>query len=409
MPTLKSLRSSTLVVSALLAPCLVVSCGGQDASEVDGGNGTGKPGSGTNQQPGLSGVGAAGPGDVDGDGIDDSVQITPESACAQGTTGAAAIPAVVQLVVDTSLSMNWAPGSDQEPRRGQQSKWDITRAALKDAVEQLPSSVALGMSFYPNRADGMPCIDNEIAVPIELLGDAGSAHRTAFNRAIDRQEPNGATPTHAAFMFGSETVAASTIEGRKFVLLITDGVPTRRLDCSGNGRTAVESEPLITAAGEAFGNGVSTFVIGSPGSEDARNALSQIASEGGTATAGCSNDGPNYCHLDMTTAADFGAALAEGLAAVAGRIAACEYAVPEAPDGKTLNFGKVNIIYTKGDGTKQTLAHDGTDMCTSGWVYRENNTKVLLCGAECEAVKADPGAKIDLLLGCDTANGPGPK
>lgn len=405
MSTLHPLRSSSLVLTGLLSAALVLSCGSDGGSEVDGGTGNGNgSGSTGNGQPGNLDV----DGNGDGQTIDETV-LTPESACAMGTTGAAAIPAVVQLVVDTSLSMNWAPGSDNAPRRNEQSKWDITRAALKDAVAQLPSSVALGLSFYPNRADGMPCILNEVAVPIAPLGDAGSAQRSDFDSAVDDQEPNGATPTHAAFMFGVETVSAATVEGRKFVLLITDGVPTRTLTCGGNGRTPVDSEPLIMAAGAAFGQGVSTFVIGSPGSEDARNDLSRIASVGGTATAGCSDDGPNYCHLDMTTADDFGAALAEGLAAVAGRIAACEYAVPPAPDGRTLDHGKVNVIYTKGDGTEQTLSHDASGDCTSGWVYEDDYSKIILCGAECEAVKADPGAKIDLLLGCATRSGPVPK
>lgn len=419
MPTLKPLRISTLVLSALLTAGLVVACGGDGGSEVDKGNGTGKPGTGTNEQPGLDGL--DGSTDPNGDGIDDTTEITPDSACGMGTTGAAAIPAVVQLVVDTSGSMNWVPGSDNAPRRNQQSKWDITRTALKDAVAQLPSSVAVGLSFYPNTGSNNPCIDNEIALPIALLGDTGSMQRAQFNRAVDRQQCDGGTPTHAAFLFGAETVAASTIEGRKFVLLITDGVPTRRLDCSGDGRNAVESDPLIAAAEAAYKEGTSTFVIGSPGSEEARGDLSRIASVGGTATAGCSDDGPNYCHLDMTTATDFGAALAEGLAAVAGRIAGCEYTIPPAADGQNLDLTHVNVIYTKGDGTEQTLPHDASGDCTSGWVYQDDNgmivpanynpapTKIVLCGNACDAVKTDPGAKIDLLLGCEIASGPGPK
>src|SRR5262249_6050600 len=152
-----------------------------------------------------------------------------------------------------------------------------------------------------------------------------SNQRGDFNQAVSRVDPDGGTPTHAAFLFGAETVAASDLAGRKFVLLITDGVPTRTLTCEGDGMMAVDSGPLITAAETAFKTqGISTFVIGSPGSEDARHDLSRIASVGGTAAAGCSDDGPNYCHLDMTTAPDFATALADGLADIAGRISACE-------------------------------------------------------------------------------------
>jgi hypothetical protein len=178
------------------------------------------------------------------------------------------------------------------------------------------------------------------------------------------------------------------------------------LDCSGDGQTAVDSAPLIAAVGDSFKppSGIKTFVIGSPGSEGARGDLSKMATAGGTASPGCSNAGPNYCHLDMTTASDFAAALADGLAAIAGQIGTCEYAVPPPPNGKTINPGQVNVLYTKGDGTESSIGQDATGTCASGWVYddAQNPTKITLCGADCDAVKADQGAKIDLIFGCDT-------
>jgi hypothetical protein len=292
------------------------------------------------------------------------------------------------------------------------SKWDITSEALKDAVAKLPSTVALGLNFYPNASRNRQCIRNAIALPIALLGDAGSRQRSQFDAAVDAASPNGGTPTHAAFIFGAETVAASRLEGRKFVILITDGVPTYTLECGGNGEDPVDNAPLIGAVDDTFKNEeVSTFVIGSPGSEEARADLSQMATVGGTAKASCSNAGPEYCHLDMTTAADFGAALAAGLADIAGRISACEYAVPPAPNGKTLDPSLVNVLYTKGDKTQTSIAQDPTGKCEQGWVYDDpqNPTKITLCGADCDAVKADTAAQIDLLFGCVTDVGEPPK
>jgi hypothetical protein len=201
-------------------------------------------------------------------------------------------------------------------------------------------------------------------------------------------------------------VTASMLAGRKFVLLITDGVPTYNLDCTGDGMTGVDNAPLIAAVDGAFkdANSVSTFVIGSPGSDDARADLSQMASKGGTATPGCSDAGPKYCHLDMTSATDFGAALAAGLADIAGRISQCEYAIPPAPAGKTINPAQVNVLYTKGDGNQSSIPQDAKGDCASGWKYDDdaNPSAITLCGADCEAVKADQGAKIDLIFGCDT-------
>lgn len=396
-----SVRHSLFVAVPALAAALVVACGGgDDTSNVNGG-----PGSGSNTGKGGSVmIGTAGNGTLPGSG-GGVTTITKDRACADSSAAADAIPAVVEMVVDTSGSMNWAPGTDENPPRGEDSKWDITSVALKDAVAELPASVAVGINFYPNTRGDDPCIQNRVALGIDLLGAANSAQRRNFNRAIDGANPQGGTPTHAAFLFGSETVTKAMVDGQKFVLLITDGVPTRMLDCSGDGQNAVDSAPLIKAVGESFAaGGVKTFVIGSPGSEGARTDLSKMATAGHTATAGCSDAGPNYCHLDMTTAADFAAALADGLAAIAGQIGTCEYTVPPPPNGKTINPGQVNVLYTKGDGTESSIGQDATGTCAAGWVYDDavNPTKITLCGADCDAVKADHGAKIDLIFGCDT-------
>jgi hypothetical protein len=402
-------QSMSAAIPGVFAAFLALSCGGSEGSAVDGGNGAnGSGATGGNGQPVLGGSGTNGPGTG---GTNGTTPIDPDAACATGTATADAIPAVVQMVVDISGSMEWGADGDRNPPNGE-SKWDITSAALKDAVENLPSTVAVGVNFYPNNPRNGQCIRNRIDLPLALLGDTGSMHRDAFNEVIDDASPDNGTPTHAAFLFGAETVAASNLDGRKFVLLITDGVPTFNLDCSGDGETGVENDPLIAAVGETFTNEkISTFVIGSPGSEDARGDLSQMATVGGTAKAGCSDTGPDFCHLDMTAASDFGAALAAGLAEIAGRISACEYAVPAAPDGKTLDPSLVNVLYTKADGTQTSIAQDPSGMCTQGWVYDDpqNPSTITLCGADCDAVKADAAAQIDLLFGCVTDVGEPPK
>jgi hypothetical protein len=169
--------------------------------------------------------------------------------------------------------------------------------------------------------------------------------------------------------------------------------------------TGVENGPLIQAVASAHdSDAISTFVIGSPGSEPARGDLSQMASKGGTARPGCSDTGPEYCHLDMTSATDFAAALASGLAEVAGAIGTCEYTVPPAPAGLELDTMLVNVRFTKGDGTQSLIGQDAVGDCASGWQYDNpmNPTKITLCGSDCDAVKADQGAKIDVIFGCRT-------
>ncbi|RYZ06297.1 MAG: VWA domain-containing protein [Myxococcales bacterium] len=396
-----------LAVSALLA----VGCGGSaDGSNVSG-SGDGSQGSntGAGSQPSLGDPNN--PNGSGGTGSNGGVTVINKgSECASSSGTADAVPAVVQMVVDISGSMNWAPGTMDNPPRGQDSKWDITSAALKAAVAKLPANIAVGVNFYPNNPPRNSCIRNRVDVPINLLGAANSAQRRAFNTAIDGADPDNGTPTHAAYNFGLQTLNGSDLEGRKFILLITDGVPTFTLECMGAqpepGMTPVDNAPLISAVEAAYagGSGASTFVIGSPGSEDAREDLSKMASLGGTKTDGCSDTGPNYCHLDMTTAQDFAAALTAGLAQVAGQISTCEYVIPPSPTGQTLNPQKVNVLYTKGDGTESSLGKGNPDACDAGWKYdsETNPTKIILCGSDCEGVKADLGSKIDVIFGCDT-------
>ena len=395
-----SLRRSLSVVVPACAAVLAISCGGSDGSNVNGSNGNGGP-TGTG---GTVILGTGANGNLPGTGgSSSSTPITRDAACADGTGVGDAIPAVVEMVIDISGSMDWGADGNHNPPRNM-SKWDITSVALKDAVAKLPASIAVGINFFPNNPQGQACIRNRIDLPIALLGANNSAQRRAFDRAIDAANPSDATPTHAAFKFGAETVGASTLAGRKFVLLITDGIPTKALDCSGDGMMAVDTQPLIDEVATAATAAISTFVIGSPGSEDARDSLSQMATKGGTAKAGCSDAGPSYCHLDMTTATDFGAALSAGLADVAGQIGTCEFTVPPAPAGKTLDPTLVNVIYTHADGSEASIPQDAKGDCASGWKYDDNQnpTKITLCGSDCDAVKADGGAKIDVIFGCTT-------
>jgi hypothetical protein len=309
-----------------------------------------------------------------------------------------ASPAVVQLVVDTSQSMNQdAPGENR-------SKWEATREALVDAIGDLPDSTALGLTCYPNTTNtgGGMCIDNEVASPGALL-DAG--HRAEIAQELDGMDVGGATPTHAALRFGGETIANANFPGNKFIVLITDGVPSRTIDCQGTGGDAVDSQPIIDEAGSLAADGIRTFVIGSPGSENARDDLSAIADAGDTGGAGCDLTGPDYCHFDMTTATNLGDALRDALGAIAGQILGCEYSIPTPPSGMTIDRNAVNVVYTDGSGTEMTLNPDTTmGGCTDGWEYSGND--IVLCGPTCDRVQGDPNGTVELLFGCGTTGGP---
>jgi hypothetical protein len=332
--------------------------------------------------------------------LDARRQLTGDG-CAELTAGTEVLPAVLQLLVDTSGSMN-----DEAPG-GSRSKWDVTRDALLAAVERIPAEAALGVSFYPNVAqNAQPCYDPQTAVPIGLLGAPSSGQRQAITRAFEGVLPQGGTPTHDAYQFALSQLQASPALGRRFVVLITDGVPTFSLGCVGGrgfGRfqQPVDAAPLIAEAATAQADELSTFVIGSPGSEDGRESLSRLAEAAGTARPGCSHQGLNYCHFDMTTQSDLGAGLADALRTITGTALSCDYPLPAPPPGAVLDLDLVNLTLAAAAGGEEQLPRSTGAQCTEGWQYADDQTRVVLCPSTCERVRSSRG-QVTLRVGCAT-------
>ena len=336
---------------------------------------------------GSSGAGIAGIGggiSTDGGaGTDGGME-----GCAKSTATAKAQPAVLELVVDTSGSMN------QRPPSGTQTKWVSTRDALVAALGTIPDGNSLGLFFYPGNAGGATCIDSTPTVPIAVLD---MAHRQNLLGRLNGQRTNGGTPTHDAYMVGLNELINTTLAGNKYLVLITDGAPTYSLNCVGNGQDQVDSTALIQQVQNAAGGGIKTFVIGSPGSEPARGDLSRMATVGRTPQANCSDTGPNYCHFDMTTQTDLAAALKTALSAITGQVLTCNYTIPDPGAGQMLDLRKVNVRHNGVD-----IPKDPSDAnCNTGWNYSPDKTQIILCGAKCDEVKS-MGGDIEIVFGCAT-------
>jgi hypothetical protein len=121
----------------------------------------------------------------------DQVKGILEAECTGWSREGEPIPATLQLVVDTSGSMTDSPPGDD-----QRSKWEITREALKNAVDALPASTNLGVLFYPNKnvtsnghtpGDVSACIKIDERIPIQPLGKEGSPQRQAFEEGDPRR------------------------------------------------------------------------------------------------------------------------------------------------------------------------------------------------------------------------------
>jgi hypothetical protein len=409
---------------------------GNDGSGNDG-SGAGTDGSGNDGSTGAAdGSGNGGSGN-DGSGAsdagnsgDDYSDEVPDPECEEQSIGAEVGPAVIMLVVDTSLSMTY----DNFPSTHGLTKWAATQQALREALQAMPPQYAVGLIFFPNTAQTTPppCFVENL-VEIAPLDDQ---HLADLDNAMANHDAAGYTPTQEAWKYAYAELQAWSPDdplyesAKRSIVVITDGVPTRGNDCEmplgqTRGQVALARSqymPLIEAADDAFINdGLETFVIGSPGSEDdsqgnqdyqdpeenyiAREMLSAFAVAGGTAREGCSSRGNPYCHFDMTTESDFVPALVATLGTIAESVVSCTYTIPEPstvnvfldhdPDTFTVEY------YANGASTPEDLTRvaDGK-ACTDGWQLSEDETQIELCPDTCTRVKADPFAAIRVHFRC---------
>jgi len=425
---------TTALLICISGLAISVGCGSsKDRSSVSaaaaGAVGTAGSGSLVVGDPGSGVGGSAGSGAKAGGLVTltpDQVAAINDNACDGWSVEPETKPAVLEFVVDTSLSMNEVPGAAAQPTQpgrpgaagaGGPTKWQSTRDALKSVISTLPDSLAVGLFFFPNMANQAntrpaapnSCVNTRAGTAPALLT---AAQKAVLIAALDSTSPNGWTPTDGAYQHALETAILPTkLAGDRYILLITDGQPTLRLDCtsSGNGigpggANPVESQPIIDHVAAALGQGVRTFLIGSPGSEGGRAWMSEAAIEGGTAAAGCKVMGPPYCHLDMTTSPDFGAALKAGLNKVTGSIA-CTYDIPDPGQGRVIDNDLINLVVTTASGTQLVLPDEGAD-CNEG--YRISGNQVVLCEGTCSRVQRENDS-IQLLFGCQSGTIAPPK
>jgi hypothetical protein len=397
-----------------------VACGSDDG-DGNPGDGSGNGGSANAAGSGNgSGNGGDGGNGASGSLPDGGVDALRDASCAGWNAEPENLPAVIQLVVDVSGSMNReAPGGNGD------TKWEVTREALRVAMEDLPATTSVGVLYYPNMATDAgtterpvsECVNVDEIVPIAQLGSAGSAQRELIDQSLDQAEANSqaGTPTHDAYSFALEALRQSDAIGTRYMLLITDGQPTFSEGCLGTGMTSqpVPEQPIVAEIEAARQEGIRTFVIGSPGSEenvstgaDARPWLSEAARAGDTAADSCNDTGPTFCHFDMTQEDDFGAALRAGLAKISGSIVSCLYDLPVAPMGQTLVEGNVNVVHTPGGGDPALIPYESPSTCNDGWTYSDDRQQVILCEAACNRVQADAQSRLELLFGCETQGDP---
>jgi hypothetical protein len=181
---------------------------------------------------------------------------------------------------------------------------------------------------------------------------------------------------------------------------------------SGEQREKWLNRLLDKEAPNAVDANVRTFVVGAPGSDEARGFLSELAFQGGTSKNNCTHDRTSEkgdCHFDMTATQDFGADLKEILEDITTSAVGCEFTVPD--DMTPADEDNVNVQYTLKGERPICIPKDESKPCedgANGWQFGtkpngdRDYSKVLLCGEACDTVQADDSTTVDVLTGCDS-------
>jgi hypothetical protein len=93
---------------------------------------------------------------------------------------------------------------------------------------------------------------------------------------------------------------------------------------------------------------------------------------------------------------------------IGGSVLACEWAIPEPPEGETLDPDEVNVEFDDGTGMVQTIGRvDDASQCAGvadGWYYDDPvaPTMIFACPQTCERMQDAMMASIHIQLGCAT-------
>jgi hypothetical protein len=239
------------------------------------------------------------------------------------------------------------------------------------------------------------------AVEIGVLPDNGMA----LTDSLSGEKPIGLTPTPAALTGAinhAADYAAMNPTHRVIAVLATDGLPTVCLpDNTMTEDQAVQVVADIAAMGlKLKPQAIETYVIGvfSPDDTTAMANLQKIAVGGGT-------DHPFIVDPTQDVNKQFLAALDE----IRGGTLDCEFKLPEAPDGKEVDYKLVNVELTDKSGTRSLAYVTDLTQCGQsdvGWSYDVDPTtgatptKISVCPKTCDMLRTISDASVEIRLGC---------
>lgn len=354
----------------------LVACGSDGASEFGSGSGDQDPGNGLPSGASLPELGPSG----------------TQSACVSQVSGAELAPTNLVFMYDKSGSMGDA-ATGFDPAR----KWIPVGSGMKQFFgDAYSSTLRASLQFFPQ---------NDIDIPSACGFAYGTpkvaltmASDPAFIGALDSTKPTGGTPTLPALegaIAYAKTVAASRPEDKTVVVLVTDGEPgfwdpgakAFVPGCPNN-----DVAHVAAAAKAAYDAKIPTYVIGVGPS---LTKLNQVAAAGGTGQA---------IMVDANDPAKTKEQIVNALNAIRSEVVACDFSIPPAPAGETLDPLAVNVVLENADGSEKILGYSKECAAPEGWRYDDAAApkRIKLCQSACDAARASTAGKISLAFGCKT-------
>ena len=312
-------------------------------------------------------------------------------------------PVALYIILDQSSSMNagglWVPATDA-----------IRRFVTDPASEGIDVALEL---FPPDFLEVGDCTGAGYDMPLVTLGRLPD-HSVNVTQMLD-QRPLAAgigTPIEGGLRGGirfCQQFESDHPDEACVVVLITDGAPSGCLQ---------DADSLSTIARDAYagGTGVRTFAVGLLGADF--TLLDRIASEGGAVDCVDGDDtrfscdvsaGPEQLADALTRIREVTTTVqthTEVVTRVEETPLECEWDLPAAPPGETLDPDKINVVLTGSSLAETTLGRvpDVTVCAAMGWHYDDAHapTRIVACPATCTAIQTTASARVDIQVGCET-------
>ncbi len=339
--------------------CLVLGCGIEPASSTSA---TVNPQTGQTDAGGLD---SAATGNQPTESDASAGTVGPE-LCESLALQAKPLTPDMLIVLDRSLSMTGS-GRSGLPR------WPASVSGVKSVTEQLDATIRFGLMVFPGNTKDF-CAPGEMQVELEL------GRAPAIAQALDTTTPSGGTPTADSLRLAHEVLIRDrnipdADQHSKFVLLVTDGAPTCKVDAANGITSGPDEQNTFAAVSELAADEIKTYVVGydTRGSQH-EASLNEMARRGNTG---------DTAHR----AVEDEASLVAELGRIAASAVSCSYVLNSAPsdprfvrvaiDGQSYAYEKA---WQLSDETTISLLGPACD------VLRDGKTHVLEITVECEPV-----------------------